>query len=193
MMELLRDPHKTIWKLAAPYLNTRSNDLHTEVSTKMALILLEGEEGDEDIVVPAIILHDTGWIRVSEEDQLRGSGPNANAPEVTLHHEKEGAKIAREILEKVGYAEDKIAEIALIIDGHDSREEALSQNDKLVKDADKLSRYNEGVLEAWSKKLELPTPVEALQGLADKIELWFFTDTAKQIARENINKLIDKA
>jgi len=191
-METLKKQYKTIWELAKPHLNTRSNDLHTKVSTNMALRLLEGEGGDEDIVIPAIILHDTGWIRVSEEDQLKAYGPQANAPEIIRFHEKEGVEIARDILKEVKYEEDKISEILLIIGGHDSRSEALSMNDKLVKDADKLSRYDEDVLREWGKKLGMSEPGEDFGRLEEKIEVWFFTDTAKQIARRNFRKLVEE-
>ena len=34
-----------------------------------------------------------------------------------------------------------VEEVVAIIDGHDSRRHALSRNDELVKDADKLWRY----------------------------------------------------
>ena len=51
-------------------------------------------------------------------------------------HEIEGARIARELV-----SGEHVDEIATIIDGHDSRLEALSLNDSLVKDADKLWRY----------------------------------------------------
>lgn len=189
-MDNLNPICKQIWELAKPHLNTRSNDLHTKVSTELAIRLLKGEGGDEDIVIPAILLHDTGWICISEEDQLKAYGPHANAPEVTLRHEKEGAKIADEILEKVEYDKEKIQEIIDIIDGHDSRQEALSLNDSLVKDADKLSRYDKGMLAAWDKKLKLDDPVSAFKHLKEQIEVWFFTDTAKKIASENIEDVL---
>jgi HD superfamily phosphodiesterase len=57
-----------------------------------------------------------------------------------LQHEKEGARIAREILEQIDYAPADIDEICAIIDGHDTRLTSLSLNDSLVKDADKLWR-----------------------------------------------------
>ena len=69
-----------IWQLAEPYLNTRKNNIHTKISTEFAYRLLEKEGGDQDIVIPAIILHDVGWKRVPENLQLKAFGPKATSP-----------------------------------------------------------------------------------------------------------------
>jgi len=53
-----------------PFLNTRHNDVHTEISTSLAFQLLEQEGGDEDIVIPAIILHDTVTSKQMAADKL---------------------------------------------------------------------------------------------------------------------------
>ena len=100
------------------------------------------EGGMEDVVIPAILLHDVGWKKVPEDLQLKAFGPNASLPEWNRVHEVEGARIAGEILGKVGYDPEKAEEIVHIIDGHDSRKEPSSLNDKIVKDADKLWRYS---------------------------------------------------
>lgn len=186
----LEEIYKRIQTLAEPYLNTRANDVHTEIALTCAYDLLKKEGGDEDIVIPAIILHDTGWIRVPEKKQLKAFGPDANAPEITRIHEVEGVKIAMEILEKVHYDKNKTSEIFQIIDGHDSRSEALSLNDKIVKDADKLSRYNKEVLNAFLNKLQTVDFEYSLHHLRDNIEIWFFTKTAKTIARRSIRQLL---
>ena len=52
---------KQIYQLAQPYLNTRRNDVHTEMSMQLAYQLLSDEGGQEIFVIPAIILHDVGW------------------------------------------------------------------------------------------------------------------------------------
>jgi HD superfamily phosphodiesterase len=186
------ETHKRIRELAEPFLQTRDNDLHTTIATELALELVEEEDGDKDVVIPAIILHDAGWIHVPEEEQVKAYGPNANAPEITRLHEKEGAKIAKDILEKVGYEEQKIREIVQIIDGHDSRTEALSLNDQIVKDADKLTRYDKAMLNAWDSRLRLEDREAAHEGLVKGIEEWFFTKKAKAIARQNIREILDE-
>ena len=57
---MLKDIYERIWDLARPYLNTRKNDIHTEISTGLAQQLPAQEGGEKDIVIPAIILHDMG-------------------------------------------------------------------------------------------------------------------------------------
>lgn len=188
-MDDLKEIYRKIWELAEPYLHTRDNDLHTRLATGLVGELLEEEPGDEDIVVPAIILHDTGWTRVPEEEQLKAYGPRANAPEITLLHEKEGVKIAEEILERVRYDREKTRQILAIIDGHDSRPDASSSNGKIVRDADKLTRYEKELHLHWMKRLKHIHPQEAVRKLNNNIDHWFFTDTAKSIARRKIQEL----
>jgi HD superfamily phosphohydrolase YqeK len=187
----MKESHKEIRRLAEPYLDTRKNDTHTDISTGFAFKLLEREGGDEDTVIPSIILHDVGWKRVPEELHLKVFGPKAESPELNRIHEVEGVKIAREILEKVNYDKDKIEEILRIIDGHDSREEAISLNDRIVKDADKLWRYSkEGFyidIERFGEILK-----EGIDRLTPTLDKWFFTNSAEEIAREEIkNRLAE--
>lgn len=180
---VMKSIYEEIWVRAKPCLNTRRNDIHTEISIDMAFKLMDREGGDEDIVIPAIILHDVGWIKVPEGLHLKAFGPNAKDPELNRIHEVEGVGIASEILQKVQYNQTKTEQILEIIDGHDSRSESLSLNDSVVKDADKLWRYTKsGVaidVERFGETLE-----EGLERLRGNIKKWFFTDTAREIAWE---------
>ncbi|MDP6178938.1 MAG: HD domain-containing protein [Desulfatiglandales bacterium] len=176
---------KEIWELAKPYLDTRQNLIHTEISTALAYKLLEKEGGDEDIVIPAIILHDVGWIRVPENLQLKAFGPKASSPEINRVHELEGAKIAKEILGKVGYDAGCIKVIIEIIEGHDSRGKGHSLNDKIVKDADKLWRYSKKALHINMKRFE-HNREKSLDRIRSNLEKWFLTNSAKAIARQEL-------
>jgi hypothetical protein len=135
-----------IFSLAMPFLQTRENDAHTLYSYGMARALLaEIPEAQEHIVLPAIILHDTGWSTVVEQEALESIAPGVDRSvwgHLTIQHEKEGARIAREILTELGLPAADIDEITQIIDGHDTRLTSLSLNDSLVKDADKLWRVS---------------------------------------------------
>ena len=134
-----------IWELATPYLQTRDNDVHTLYSFGIASQLVTRiPEANEHIVLPAIILHDTGWSTVDEEIAFQAIAPDRDGTYnwAIYQHEKEGARIAREILTEIGYAEADINEICEIIDGHDTRLTSLSINDSCVKDADKIWRVS---------------------------------------------------
>lgn len=186
---MLKDIYKRIWDLARPYLNTRKNDIHTEISAGFAQELLAREGGDEDIVMPAIILHDVGWKKVPEDIQLKAFGPKASMPEWNRVHEVEGAGIAGDILRKVNYPEDKILEIQEIIQGHDSRKEAVSVNDGIVKDADKLWRYSEEAIRGIQMGFGL-TWEECLERLRKNLEPWFLTESGKRMAEEALEKRV---
>jgi len=181
----VKEVYRQIWELAAPYLNTRMNDLHTEISYRFALRLLEAEEGDEEVVIPAIILHDIGWIKVPEELQLTAFGPKATNKALNRVHEVEGARLAREILDKVNYDREKAAEIVSIVEGHDSRKEAISTSDQIVKDADKLCRFSHQGTSIDCQRYEMAFD-EWYEFLSQRIDRWFFTPTAKRIAREEL-------
>lgn len=176
-----------IRQLAKPYLDTRYNDVHTAISTRLAFELVAKEGGDDDIVIPAILLHDTGWKKIPAELHLKAFGPNATEPELHRRHESEGVKTAREILQSLNYDPAKTREILEIIDGHDSRLKAISLNDKIVKDADKLWRYSKAGfhidIERFGESYE-----EGLERLRVRIYKKLFTATAKEIASEKLRK-----
>lgn len=174
-----------IWRLAEPYLNTRSNDIHTRVAVEFARDLLRREGGDERIVLPAMILHDVGWKCVPEDRQLEAFGPNVRCSELNRVHEREGAAIAEGILKEVRYDEDKIEEIVAIVEGHDSREIPISLNDKIVKDADKLFRYSRKGFQIDIERFG-ETVEEGLERLRSSLERWFFTDSARAIAAQEL-------
>ena len=177
--------YKRIWELAQPYLDTRKNDTHTAIATAFAFRLLEMEGGDEDIVIPAILLHDVGWKKVPEDVQLKAFGPHADQPQWNQVHEVEGAQIAGEILSSIDYPKEKIQEIQEIIEAHDSRQEAVSQNDMLVKDADKLWRYTQAGFGINGNRFHL-TLEQNLERLRRNLDPWFLSESARKIARQMI-------
>jgi HD superfamily phosphodiesterase len=180
--------YERIYDIAKPYLDTRKNDIHVSISYKFARQLLKYyPEADEDIVLPAVILHDVGWKIVPEEKQSGAFGPNAKDIETRRLHEIEGAKIAEKILHSLNYNEAKIAEITAIIDGHDTRKEALSLNDVLVRDADKLWRFTPiGVgIDHFRFGIDRDNYMAYLNSI---IYQWFFTPEAGNMAQEALNE-----
>lgn len=137
----LSDKEQHVWDRAKDFLTVRSNDVHSLYAYGIARQLTQLiPEARAEIVLPAILLHDTGWSQVPEELVLSAIAPGGGRPDLVRDHEVAGARIAREILAAVGYDAADVDEIARIIDGHDSRTTALSVNDALVKDADKVWR-----------------------------------------------------
>jgi HD superfamily phosphodiesterase len=180
--------HDRIYDIAKPYLDTRENDVHVSLSYTFARRLLDYyPDADEDIVLPAILLHDVGWKIVPEEKQSGAFGPNSRDTETRRLHEIEGSRIAEEILRSLNYNPVKIAEIKAIIDGHDSRKEALSINDALVKDADKLWRFTPIGVNIDHARFGIDRN-SYLAYLGNIIEQWFITPEAADMAREALNE-----
>jgi HD superfamily phosphodiesterase len=117
--------------------------VHIPLSYAFARELLKHHpDADEDIVSLAIILHDIGWYTIDMRDIIeKGFGPNMMQSDVRFLHEREGVRMSREVLEKANWPEAVIAAVGEIIDGHDTRPQARSLNDRLVRDADKLWRF----------------------------------------------------
>ncbi|MDR3464877.1 MAG: HD domain-containing protein [Xanthobacteraceae bacterium] len=142
MSELIRPQDLAVWRAARPWLDVRSNDIHTLISYGLARALLQlRPEADENIVLPAVLMHDVGW-KAFPEDKLAGAvGPNPLYPELVRGHEIEGARVAREAFGVIAEPSLDVEAIVAIIDGHDTRKQALSESDAVMKDADKLWRF----------------------------------------------------
>lgn len=184
-MEIKAQPdsiYDQIYRKAEPYLDTRQNDVHVSGSFDFACRLLAHyPNADKEIVLPAIVLHDVGWKMVPEEKQLSAFGPMVKDKKTQRIHETEGVKIAEEILTRLYYDKEKILEILSIIDGHDTRQEALSLNDQLVKDADKLWRFTPAGVDIDHTRFGIPRD-SYMKWLDTVIDDWLFTPEAKEMA-----------
>jgi HD superfamily phosphodiesterase len=182
------DRYARIYALAEPYWQTRSNEIHVPESYTLAQELLASHpEADPDIVLPAVLLHDIGYMAVPSDDHLKGLAGAVKGwePDITRRHEIQGAALAGEILGAVGWDPERTAAIQDIVDGHDSRTEAVSREDALVKDADKLWRYTESAVRICHRWMEL-TPEAYMDWVAAERERWLFTETAREMARREL-------
>jgi HD superfamily phosphodiesterase len=179
-----------LFKLAEPYLETRGDLLHTQVAHKYSLFLLEEEEGDKGIVEPAVILHDVGWSRLKPEEIKVAYGVRAageNAKRLNRVHELEGAKIARALLNEKKYDPALTDRIALIIERHDSGKETDSLEEKVVKDSDRLWRFSKvGYYQEMER--QSTDSEERFRFLSKHLGTWFFTETARKVADEELKK-----
>jgi len=182
---LIKLTHQKIFEKAQPFLRTRKNLIHTRIALHYALKLLQSEKGDEDVVIPAVLLHDIGWKMVPESLHLTAFGPNSSNPKLTRVHEVQGAKIAEAILKEFRHPPKKIKEICRIIRGHDTRKRPISRNDRIVKDADKLWRYSRRGMAIDLTRFQIPYR-EHLVFLEGIIDQWFLTPTGKRIAKREI-------
>jgi HD superfamily phosphodiesterase len=179
--------HSAVWAAARPYMRARKNDVHIPMAYDYAQRLLEAHpQADSEVVSLAILLHDIGWAVVDQEAIYReGFGPDMIRSDVRIAHEREGARLAREILFGLGYPPVLLDRVAEIIDGHDTRPQALSPEDELVKDADVLWRFSVAGIAVACDWFGL-TPGEYADRTEAEIEGRLFTETARAIARAEL-------
>jgi HD superfamily phosphodiesterase len=168
-------------------MRARKNDVHIPLAYDYAERLLEYRPAaDREVVLLAILLHDIGWAVVDQDAIYRDAfGPDMNQSDVRVAHEREGARLAEEILSGLGYEPALVARVVEIIDGHDTRAEALSPEDELVKDADALWRFSiagVGIACEWFGM----TPGDYADRTEPQIDGRLFTETAREIARAEL-------
>lgn len=175
--------HRVLYQRALPYLHTRCNDIHTLVAYQQAKLLLSHyPDADDRVVLPAVLLHDVGWSAVPESSHSTAFGPRMSNPALQRLHETEGARIATAILLELGVDAATREEVAAIVDGHDTRPNALSRNDELVRDADRLWRFTPPGTRIDSRRFGM-TPAEHFAWLEAGIDSWLSTPEAKRLAR----------
>ncbi len=181
---------KRIWELALPYQDHRDDKGHAEITLQYALRLVDKGQGNADVVVPAIILHDVGWSRLSQEGRFLIFNKNATDEEklaARIQHQNAGVELARELLNQVKYPPDLTEEILEIISEHDTRKGFISINEGLVRDADKLWRFSKVGFEAGvtRNKAKYESRCQELEASIARSG-YFSSETARQIALEEI-------
>ncbi|MCX6764212.1 MAG: hypothetical protein NTU58_00680 [Candidatus Nealsonbacteria bacterium] len=181
-------------KLTAPYHDARDDDGHAEVVEDFSVKLIPYHPGVNSLVIRLTALsHDDGWCQLLKEERFLIFDPNRTKEqelEVRVKHEKSGAELTRRNLEILGCDPSIIEQVVAIIDGHDTREHTISQEDAIVKDADKLWRYSEIGFRADLKRMKDVSPRQLWDKLEKNIEKqgFFFTESARKIARDELNK-----
>lgn len=186
----MRSIFERIWELALPYQDKRDDKGHAELTLKYAQRLLMLEKGDEDIVIPAIILHDLGWSQLPREKRFvifDRDTPEKEKLSAMLQHQKAGVEIGERILREVGYPSHLISDILEIISQHDTRTHFISKNEGLVRDADKLWRFSRtGFAADVTRKNISPNALYEKRVKRIQSPDFFYSEKARQIAREEL-------
>ena len=124
--------------------------------------LLKHEPADAGVVIPASILHDVG-IKVSEKKYGSTAGH---------YQEKEGPKVAKDIMHNIGIEDAVINEVCQIIGCHHSPGTVDTQKFKVLYDAD------------WLVNLKDEVGIEDKDKLQRLIAKVFLTDTGRAIANK---------
>lgn len=188
MIDLSRyDP---VWKAATPYMRARKNDVHVPLSFNWCVRLLEQHpEADIDICLLAILLHDIGWYAIDHSDIVSEGFRSENhmQSDVRYLHESEGVRMGADILRDLGWSKDVIAAVCEIIDGHDTRADPHHLNDRIVRDADKLWRFEVTGMAVASDWFGL-TPRAYADRLEAKVLPKLETEQARKFARSALDK-----
>ena len=182
-----------VWEAARPFLRTRANDVHLPLSLNFAeLILDEHPEADALVTRLATMLHDTGWARVDEERIISEGfrSDNAMQSDIRVQHEIEGCNIAREILPPLGYSAEVVDAVCDIIDGHDTDPQHNGVEDAIMRDADRLWRFQPTGM-AYSALWFGKTPQEIRLRLEDTIYHQLITPEAREIAQIELARSIE--
>jgi hypothetical protein len=182
----LKEVFEKIWELALPYQDKRDDAGHAEVTLRFAKELAVSEHGNENVMIPAIILHDVGWSQLVKERRMLIFDKDATDEvrrQVQIEHQNEGVLVAGGILREVGYPPVLAQEILEIISQHDTREGFVSRNEGLVRDADKLSRTSQEGFASGKRRGQSPDP-SRWQKMEEGIYKpgYFYSDTARKIA-----------
>lgn len=195
MLKNLPQQYKKLWNKCKKLLkNARQGDLeHAEETVKLILNYKGDLKFDPEIAIPVAMMHDIGHIAILPEHFKFITGPE-KILNSKLVHMLAGAKITKEILKKVGYANDKIQEIAEIISIHDFdqlKDMDLNKiydtdNKKFFHDIDGLDRYTEKRLEKVSNLYT--DRGKLLQILEEGLKLFFY-DEFRERAKTNFKNL----
>jgi len=134
-----------VWARAEPYMRARKNDVHIPLSFDWCVRLLDAHaEADRDVCLLAILLHDIGWYSIDQGDIIEQGfrADNYLTSDVRYLHETEGVRLGTAVLRETGWSDHVIAQVCEIIDGHDTRPDPHHLNDRIVRDADKLWRFD---------------------------------------------------
>lgn len=172
-----------LWEDAKAYLDVRNNDEHTIIAYGLARFLLsEIPEADQNIVLPAILLHDVGWKRIPEDLLLLAIGSNPSRPDLVRDHELHSLEIAQDILSHHRPDGVDIKAVLEIIDGHDTVREAKDINDAVLKDADKGWRttpHGMRTISGWYR-VPLSEVVEMLETVSNS---YMLTEPGRTLAK----------
>ena len=178
-----------LWQAIVPETRTRANDLHLPIVVAYAERLCAiYPQADRELVLVATALHDTGWAHVDESRIIsEGFSGDWRKAAIRFEHETEGVKVARRVLPELGYDEDFIEKVCAIIDGHDTRHVAFSLEDALVRDCDRLWRFDRAGIAMSTSWFGMPAS-EYVDRLAREIVPELITDAAHQIAEADLDR-----
>jgi len=184
------DQERQLWAAALKYLERgRPGDVeHTRRVVAYGKTLLDREPGNPRVVVPALIIHDTGWSKVDFSDFVDAPAVDKKDTASVRLHMDHGAGIARKILEAVGWDPAITEQIVDIIAVHDAPEKIRASHNldaALVFEADWLDKYGKASEKRYSEIFSDKNKIEELNRYLERNKFVFFrSKAAKRLLAE---------
>ncbi|MBS3079321.1 hypothetical protein J4218_04320 [Candidatus Pacearchaeota archaeon] len=144
---VLRPRELKLLEAFVPYQDCRNDPGHGEISTLIGIRLLDYLPGIREIVVPAVLGHDTGWYGTDPDAWKRlveANKENLKSLDSEVNrrpHQNRGIIVSGRIFQKIGYPDEKYHfEIADIIGDHDTRKLPTTDSGRIMRIADLLWR-----------------------------------------------------
>lgn len=186
-----------------PLLGVRTTNVHVAVCFSFFETIVSSFEKqtglliDRDTVALALILHDIGWSKLSEQELAsslgyKGLALSSDALGPKEKHAIEGEKIAREKMQAWGIGGEKQDLICACIRWHDQPEKVsvdgnMKPEIKILVDLDHLWSFTkENFWQDTQRKGVAPD--EYVKNLEKDLESYFITDTGKETARNLLSE-----
>lgn len=190
----LPEKYKKLWDKCLPILQKgRSSDDTHAIEVAEFVINCKDKDIDLDILIPVAIMHDIGHSAILPEHfkYITGGERLVNGK---LAHMLVGAKIAKDVLESIGYDQDKTNEIVEIISMHDfdqlegtnMSEVYNTKNKRIFHDIDCMDRYN---LERLRKLGKSFPDKNKMWAMLEKGLETFFDPQLRSIAQKKLEEM----
>lgn len=199
-LKLIPEEFRDFFLKILPYLRVRTTDVHTAISISFMDKLLRriGKLANRRVVAISLLLHDSGWSRLSEKEianslGVKGLKLNETALGPKEKHAIESEKITREILAcyifEPPLIQEEINLICKAVLYHDKPEvvagvgESMPLEVQVLVDLDHLWSFSHENF--WQDTVRKNVkPVEYLQNLKNDLDSYFVTDEGKKLAKE---------
>ncbi len=203
-LEMVPEKYRSFFASILHLLRARTTDVHTAFSMSLLPELLEViDEGvNERVVAIALILHDSGWLKLSEKEiamslGVQGLKLNDTAIGPKEKHAQEGEKIAREVLANYNFdpalSDDEINLICNCILYHDKPEEVAGLGQdvpleiRVLVDLDHIWAFTHQNF--WQDTIRKGVePRNYLENLQNDLDAYFVTDQGKDMARRLLSE-----
>ena len=125
ILPFLTQQERAIWFAALPFQDKRNDPGQGEIVTYFSLFLLRLIYARRKIVIPSAILHDIGWGKIKNADEIHRNAIRDGIVDIIAYrmtHQTKGVEIAQEILLKLDFLTVQDRKLTYdIIGDHDTR------------------------------------------------------------------------